>query len=202
MSQDKESDSRGWWQTLPGLLTAGAAIITALTGLLVAVHQAGFFGHNSQAQTPTQAQVKAQPAEGSPHSIDAQSAVSPASVASSRQLTLPQIAQVRSGDAVYKLLSARLEPYSSDKVSLHLSVRMTNNDRFPANFWSDSFRLIVDGSLQAPTNSLNELLPSNSSKDGDVEFAIPAGVSTVGLQMGNVGDGKPAISINLKNPQQ
>ncbi len=202
MGQDKESDSKGWWQTLPGLLTAGAAIITALTGLLVAVHQAGFFSHSTQA--PTQAQVKPQPAGESPHAIDSQSAASPhsASVASARPLTLPEISQVRSGDSVYKLLSARIEPYSSDKVSLHLGVRMTNNGRFPANFWSDSFRLLVDGSLQAPTNSLNELLPANSSKDGDVEFAIPASASTVGLQMGDVGAGKPTITIDLKNPER
>ena len=202
MSPDKESSPKGWWQTLPGVLTALAAIITAITGLLIAVHQAGFLGRSPQA--PAQVQSRTQPAGESPHSVDAQAEVSPPStgVTSSRPLTLPESAQVRSGDAVYKLLSARLEPYSPDKVSLHMSVRMTNNGRFPANFWSDSFRLIVDGALQAPTNSLNEVLPSNSSKDGEVEFVIPASVSTVGLQMGDVGDGKPSMVINLKSSQQ
>ena len=200
MSPDKESDSKSWWQTLPGLLTAAAAIITALTGLLVAVHQAGLLGRGSQA--PTQTQSKPQPAAESPRPIDTQSAVSApsASVTSSRPLSLPETTQVRSGDAVYRLLSARLEPYSPNKVSLRLSVRMTNNGRFPTNFWSDSFRLLVDGSLQAPTNDLNEIVSSNSAKDGDVEFVIPVSISTVGLQMGDVGDGKPAISINLKGP--
>ena len=200
MSPEKESNAKGWWQTLPGVLTALAAIITAITGLLVAVHQAGFFGRSPQA--PAQIQGKAQPAGDSPRPIEAQSAaVSPpsASTTSSRPLTLPENTQVKSGDAVYKLLSARLEPYSPDKVSLHLSVRMTNNGRFPANFWSDSFRLLVDGALQAPTNSLNELIPSKSSKDGEVEFVIPGSVSTVGLQMGDVGDGKPTIAINLRS---
>lgn len=40
----KEDGSKGqsWWQTFPGMLTAVAAVITALTGLLVALHQAGF----------------------------------------------------------------------------------------------------------------------------------------------------------------
>src|SRR5919109_4241977 len=34
---------QSWWQTLPGILTATAAFITAITGLLVALHQAGVF---------------------------------------------------------------------------------------------------------------------------------------------------------------
>jgi hypothetical protein len=77
---------------------------------------------------------------------------------------------------------------------------MTNNSRFPANFWADSFRLSVDGSLQAPMNNLNEIISSNNVMDGDLEFVIPASASTVGLQMGDVGDGKPAIAISLQKP--
>lgn len=34
---------QSWWQTLPGIITATAAFITAITGLLVALHQAGVF---------------------------------------------------------------------------------------------------------------------------------------------------------------
>jgi hypothetical protein len=202
VSPDKEPNAKGWWQTLPGVLTAGAAIITAITGLLVAVHQAGFLGRSPQA--PAQIQSKAQPAGDSPHPADTQNAVSPlpTSVTSPQTLALPESTRVRSGDYVYQLLSARLEPYSPGKVALHLSIRMTNNDRFPANFWSDSFRLLVDGALQAPTNSLNELLPSKSSKDGNVEFVISASVSTAGLQMGDVGDGKPTMAINLRSSQR
>ena len=35
--------SQGWWHTVPGVLTAVAAILTAVSGLIVALHQAGFF---------------------------------------------------------------------------------------------------------------------------------------------------------------
>jgi len=108
--------------------------------------------------------------------------------------------EVRSGQAVFKLLAARVDPYSPDKVSLHLTVGMTNNASYPANFWAASFRLSVNGTLQAPDNDLNQLLPSNSSKEGDVEFVIPAATSSAGLQMGDVGDSKPAITITLPNP--
>jgi len=196
-----EAESKPWWQTLPGLLTAGAAIITAVTGLLVAMHQTGFFdrGH----QTPVQSQSSSQPVGERAKPVEAQSAASrpAASTPSSGSLKLPEMSQVRMGDTViYKLLSARVEPYSPDKVSLRLRVRMTNNGRYDANFWSSSFRLLVDGALQPPTNSLNEIAASNSSKDGDVEFVVPANVSTVGLQMGDVGEGKGTIELNLQRP--
>jgi hypothetical protein len=39
----EEPKLTSWWQTLPGILTATAGIITALTGLLVVLYQAGLF---------------------------------------------------------------------------------------------------------------------------------------------------------------
>jgi hypothetical protein len=39
----EEPKLHSWWQTLPGILTATAGIITAVTGLLVVLYQAGFF---------------------------------------------------------------------------------------------------------------------------------------------------------------
>jgi eukaryotic-like serine/threonine-protein kinase len=33
--------SKSWWQTLPGLLTAAAGIVTALSGLILAIHESG-----------------------------------------------------------------------------------------------------------------------------------------------------------------
>lgn len=200
MSQDPESGSKGWWQTLPGLLTAGAAIITALGGLLVAIHQTGLFDRSPQSS----AQTQSRPSTDSSHPGETQIVSTPAATgdSASRPLALPGMTEVRSGQSVYKLLSARLEPYSFDKVSVHFSVRMTNNSRFTANFWADSFRLWVDGSVQAPINSLNEIISSNSVMDGDLEFVIPASASTVGLQMGDVGEGKPMIPIDLRIPQR
>jgi hypothetical protein len=39
----EEPKSQTWWQTIPGILTATAAIITAVTGLLIALYQVGVF---------------------------------------------------------------------------------------------------------------------------------------------------------------
>jgi hypothetical protein len=196
MSQDLEPEAKRWWQTLPGLLTAAAGIITAFTGLLVAAHQVGCFSRN----TPIASQAPPHLNEESSRSSESGQGTSGPLAAStaSRQLTLPANSEVRSGEYVFKLLSARVAPYAPDKVSLRLTVRMTNNNRFDANFWAASFRLLVDGSLQAPANNLDELVASHSAKEGEIEFVIPANTSTVGLQMGDVGEGKPSISIDLR----
>jgi hypothetical protein len=75
---------------------------------------------------------------------------------------------------------------------------MTNNDRFDANFWAASFRLSSNGELIAPNSDLDELVASNSSKAADLEFILPDNLATVGLQMGDVGQGKPVIPLALK----
>jgi hypothetical protein len=195
-----EVEPKPWWQTLPGLLSAGAAIITAVTGLLIALHQSGFLdrGH----QTPVQGQSSSQPVGERAKPADAQTAAShpAASSPSPGSLTLPEMSQVRMGDAIYKILSARVEPMSPDKVSLRLTIRLTNNGRYDTIFGTSSFRLLVDGYLQAPTNNVSEVVASNSSKVDDIEFQVPANVSTVGLQMGDVGEGKGTIDLKLKKP--
>ena len=43
MAQDSEQKS--WWVTLPGILTQLVALITAVTGLIVALYQSGFLHH-------------------------------------------------------------------------------------------------------------------------------------------------------------
>ena len=202
MKRDSESESKGWWQTLPGLLTATAAIITALTGLLVAAHQAGFLSRELQPTAHPQVVSSPIPGGSRPVEADRVPLSSSSSGATSRTLALPAITEVRSGDDVFKLLSVKLQPYSPDKVSVRLTVRMANNGRYPANFWSSSFCLLVEGSLQAPINDLDDIVAAHSSREGEVEFVIPARISTVGLQMGDAGNGKPAIPLDLQNAVQ
>lgn len=45
--------SQSWWQTLPGIMTAVAAIITATTGLIVALNNAGAFSRDTEMASPT-----------------------------------------------------------------------------------------------------------------------------------------------------
>jgi hypothetical protein len=115
-------------------------------------------------------------------------------------LSLPGNAEIRTENAVYTLLSARVSPYAPGQVALNFTVRMTNNESYDVNFWAASFRLAVNGTLQSPSNDLDELVSGNSAKEGEIDFVIPANTSMVGLQMGNIGQGKPAISIQVQNP--
>lgn len=51
-NDDGRSD-RSWWQTLPGVLTAVAALVTAITGLIVGLSQAGILrGSDNAASDP------------------------------------------------------------------------------------------------------------------------------------------------------
>jgi hypothetical protein len=45
----KEPEPQRWWQTIPGSLTAVGGVITAITALMVALNQAGFFTEESPA---------------------------------------------------------------------------------------------------------------------------------------------------------
>jgi hypothetical protein len=100
------------------------------------------------------------------------------------------------GDAVITILSARIEPIDLERRALKFRVRYMNAGRFPANFWSRSYRLIVDEVPRAPTNALNEVVDSNSAKDGDVVFEVPAGIKEVVLQI-SAGDEKSRIPVKV-----
>jgi hypothetical protein len=199
---EEKTKSSSWWQTLPGILTAVAALITAVGGAAVAFHQAGFFDHAGQ-RAPQVQNDPARPSKGPENSgaIDTNSGGTNSSTnpsTGSRPLTLPPGSEVKAGEATYKILSARLDPFAPGKLSLKFEVRMVNNGRYNANFWAASFRLLADGLPMAPVNFLDELVESHTAKDAAVEFVIPDTVNNVGLQVGEVGEGKPAILISLK----
>lgn len=58
MTEENKPQKPNWWQTLPGILTAIAAILTALTGLIAGLYEVGFFRSGTSDQqtsieTPT-----------------------------------------------------------------------------------------------------------------------------------------------------
>jgi len=191
--------SKRWWQTVPGILTATASIITAVTGLIVALHQTGIFDgekqkvlQNDTTKPPKVAERPAAPPAAAPKPSPSSQAASP------YPIILSAGNEVRVADFVYKILAARLDQYAPNKLSLKFEVRMINNGKYPANFWAASFRLLADGVPRAPENNLNELVDGHSAKEGTVEFVIPDTTTSVGLQIGEVGEGAPTIPIALQ----
>jgi hypothetical protein len=101
------------------------------------------------------------------------------------------------GAAVIRILSAEIEPIDSERRSLKLVVRHTNTSRYPENFWSASYRLIVEDVPRAPTNLLDEVVDGDSAKEGEVVFQVPVSVKDVVLQISSPGNDKSRIPLSL-----
>lgn len=195
---DKAAGGQSWWQTVPGILTGIAAIITAVTGFIIAFNRVD----NRQAdERPRAATVSPSPqssaaplASPAPSSSagTAGASVTPVSIA------LPAINRVKlsGGDAVITVLSAKVEPIAADRRSLTFNVRYMNAGRYPANFWSDSYRLLVDEVPRAPSQLLDEVVAGDSAKEGDVVFEVPLDVKDVVLQITS-GSDKTRMSFKL-----
>jgi len=106
----------------------------------------------------------------------------------------------RLGAATFTLLRAEVSPQTSEKDALQVRLRMMNHDRYDTNFWDRSFRLIVDGVPLAPEGGLNELVPGQSAKEGDVMFGIPRGTTAATLKITYI-DQSTEIPLNLKAPR-
>ena len=62
---EKPQSSPSWWQTVPGILTGVAALITAVTGLMVALNHAG--SRTEERVTPSSQSVPGGAPGRSPH---------------------------------------------------------------------------------------------------------------------------------------
>lgn len=172
----QEEKPQSWWHTMPGMLTGGAAVITAITGLLVVMHQAGWLPTSTSEAVP--ADVRS----------ETQTAVSKASPSAAATEIAPAPSEVTLGRAVFTLLRTQTQGRTPDTHGLTLSVRMTNNSPYPMNFWNSNFRLLVDGVPHAPIGDLNKVLEGNSALEGDVEFSYPANTTSLVLRVLHLGE--------------
>jgi hypothetical protein len=190
---EKPQSAQSWWQTVPGILTGIAAIITAVTGLIVVLNRAG--SRTEERVTPSSQSVPV----GAPSRSPAESrAPNPTGGGDAQPVVLPALNRLRlaGGDAVVTILSAQVEPIDAERRSLKLVVRYMNAGRYPANFWSDSYRLIVNDVPRAPTNLLDEVVNGDSAKEGDVVFEVPVSAKDVVLQISS-GDEKSRVPLKL-----
>lgn len=91
---DEPSKNGSWWTTVPGLLTAAAAVITAASGLVAVLAQNGIIGRNERAAIDAtgRAGVAAKgPGAATPEKQ------TPAGPAPERQMTLAAAATLRPG---------------------------------------------------------------------------------------------------------
>jgi hypothetical protein len=181
-----------WWATLPGLLTAAAAVITAVTGLLLGLGQLGVFDGGRPAAT-----ASGQP---SPNSTAPPSGTSqPSGLASGWAVSLPAERKYRSADVEYEILAASVRPDVAGTVALTFSVRCTNHGRYDLNFWDSTFRLNAGGISHSPESGLNELVAGDSSKSGDVRFTVPADTRDSDLRI-KFAQGESTMPISISPP--
>src|SRR5690242_11175011 len=100
---------QSWWTTLPGILTGLAAVITAVTGLILVFNPVN---SRSTTEKPSQSPQPSQSAQTS--------GPGPSSPAASHEIPLPSIAEVKlnSGERVIRILKVVLEPYNVEKRAL------------------------------------------------------------------------------------
>jgi hypothetical protein len=195
MSEPKEGAS--WWQTIPGILTGVAAVITAVGGIFAAIHQSGIFAGKRSPATPPAASAET-------HSTSSAVIASNDSHSSSNTDSLPaQVAQVHVGHYVFKLLGSTLEPYSSDvnskpsKFTLRLSIRVTDVGGISDYVDRRTIRLSADGAELIPENAINFAVYDKQYVDTEALFIIPSDAAKVELLLGRPGDATGRIPLTL-----
>ncbi|MGH9118784.1 MAG: hypothetical protein ACRD0A_13155, partial [Acidimicrobiales bacterium] len=58
----------------------------------------------------------------------------------------------------------------SDRFVVSVPVVVTNRDQYAINLWSRSFRLLVDGALEAPVTEVNQVVDVNSTGEATFEW--------------------------------
>ncbi|MEO5321332.1 hypothetical protein PV761_22455 [Arthrobacter sp. CC3] len=160
-------------------MTAAAAVITALTGLLLGLGQLGVFDAGRPAASTASASGTASPGASAGTAQPGAGASSSGSGSGTGsgagwKVTLPTERTYRAADVEYEILGASARPDVSGKIALTLTLRCTNHGRYDLNFWDSTFRLNVGGVSYSPDPGLNELVAGDSSKSGDVRFTVPA----------------------------
>lgn len=197
----KEKTKINWWQTVPGILTAVAALMTAAGGLMLALNQVGCFD-KTNLKNEKVADQKEKTTENKSQNIDQNE---------SQKLTdntnteykgaISKIEDVNFEGSVYKFLDTRLEYYSPDKSLLKLKLNVENN--FNGVYVNaDLFRLLIGRNKSAPETCTAQWVEQHSSIDADVAFIIPNDATAVQLQIGDVNAGEKGaikIPINIKS---
>lgn len=163
-----------WWATLPGLLTAAAAVITAVTGLLLGLGQLGVFDGGRPTASTTGASPTTAGAGEPGGAVRPSDAGSGTGNSAEWAVTLPAERKYRAADVEYEILDAVVRPDVAGKVALTVTLRCTNHGRYDINFWDSTFRLNAGGVNHSPDSGLNDLVAGDSSKSGDVRFILPA----------------------------
>lgn len=195
MAEDDSSSVRkgSWWHTLPGMLTAAAGFITALTALIVTL--SGLLGDSAEPPASNTRGVVERAAGTTIKSTEAAAtATFEPEQAATYDVAFPRGTRATGEQLVYDLRGATAERRNPGELTLAITVRVTNTRDYDDNFWDSLFRLRVGDVKRAPISGLNEIVASDSSMDGVVEFVVPDAPGTHTLVI----EGKFELPIKLR----
>ena len=169
--------SGSWWSTLPGMLTAAAGLITAVTALLVALN--GIFGGPNEPRASNRPASSAAAGAGTTTATTTETRpveASDAGAASTYKIAFPSGSRITGGihdDLVYEFLKGSAEPLNPGELKLALSVRVVIEQSVQQQLRSNDFRLRVGDTNRGAANFFSEVVQYKTSMDRVVEFAVP-----------------------------
>ena len=171
-------DTRSAWS--PAALGTVAAVV-----LLVAAVGVFWFTRRGGVSRPPE------------HSADPASPVNHAADGATFAIDVPSTgSEVSLGDVIYVVLSGSVQR-RGDSQRVWLRIRGSNDGYVNANFWDESFRLIVTGQSIAPNGGLNELLEQRSIRQGVIRFDIPSLTTAAILRISSQGkSGDVALDLS------
>ncbi|MEZ2337631.1 hypothetical protein AB6735_18440 [Mucilaginibacter sp. RCC_168] len=185
-------DGKNFWITAPGIITGLAAIVTAITGLIVALNGIGLFSGSAttnKISTETKQEVKKETDSLPGKQAEPQKQVEKFSPVFS-------MTTIKIEDHEYKILGSSLEGITPESNELKIKIKYKNNSNYsPATFWNEGFRLAIDGFLTAPSGNLSELVERHAELAGTVTFEVPANAKELTFHIFDVGKD---IAIPLK----
>jgi hypothetical protein len=194
-------ERKSWWQTAAGVMTGVAALITAFTGLIVALHQIRK-GDSEGGKLPEQSASTHAPSSGDdsktrkgveqsvsthtppskvgfPKGGEQRLSTAPAVNRPAHALSLPTKHEFVLGSGGqtgrFILTSARLEPHTTESDLLKIAVQVVVDGQQQYPFNNMQFELRIDEQPYKSTTYFNEYIPAGQSRDHAVHFTIPHG---------------------------
>jgi hypothetical protein len=98
------------------------------------------------------------------------------------------------GTVDYRVGPASIEVLS-DRYVVSVPIEVTNHGQYGINFWSRTFRLLVDGASQAPVTNLNEIVPANSVGEATLEWDTKPDINALVLRLDDGSGGTAEVPL-------
>ena len=195
-----EDAPKSWWQTMAGVMTGIAALVTAVAGVIAALNKAGLIGRPEHPPTAGTSQSSTQsgpPVTLPPPSGRTGSRVSPKPPVKidpvvdqkSYSLALPAKREYVLGTpfdkARYVILAANLTSYTAeaDRLAIQMRVMAEGMQGYPSPFESAQFELTVDDKLVRLQDYFTMNVPPGESRERALHYIVASAHSHAVLRI-------------------